>query len=121
MDAINTEILASAKSARTAHTDPLVGDWVRFVDGSFRRIAYVWGDGDYQTELGWGHIFLCPSGNGDYSGSLYSAFQAQLTDTGETRPSAFWFFSHGLPRAGNGVEFQIPAKVWQAEVLPPKF
>ncbi|MBF6332392.1 hypothetical protein [Nocardia transvalensis] len=101
-------------------TTPLVGDWIDFADGIRRRISYIWGDEDAQTSDR-GSYYLLPNGDMNFSGSLYPSIPlASLTNTGTTRPGSAWIFHHGHACAHNGVDFDIPVRVYTTTLSAPK-
>lgn len=107
-------------ASRTALLDevpgPREGDYVRFADGTERRVSHVWpadwGSNTIQTSDG-GSWYL---GNGycSFSGSLYTGVPPEsLTLTDETRAGSVWIFHHDYACAGNGVPVSIPFRVYQ--------
>jgi hypothetical protein len=94
-----------------------LGDWVRFADDRLRRISHIWPDG-VQTSDG-GSYYL---GNGyvSMSGSLYRTVPNEsLTLTDETRPGWVWIFHHDMHVAHNGVDVQIPFRVYTCNLPAP--
>jgi hypothetical protein len=131
-------LLNERQTKRLANPLPLEGDWVEFADGVTRRISYVWfGDaqshppsGGVQTSdatsdrgrrINGGSWHLQSSGNGNFSGGLYGSVPVNtLTDTGETRPTRFWFFHRDHWTAHNAVHVDVNVRVWQCSEVAPK-
>lgn len=93
---------------------PRVGDYVvwREQDGErvYRRVAHDWGE-DVQAADG-GSFHLGRWGV-TFSGALHpSVPTSDLLDTGETMSGSVWFWHHGMPGAGNGVDTVVPFRVW---------
>lgn len=103
---------------------PTVGDYVEFSCGTVRRISYIWpGDnGGAQTSAGGSFHLLHKYGTLSFSGGLYHSVPlGTLTDTGETREGACWFFHHNYPAADNGVDTSIPCRVWRCTMPAPEY
>jgi len=110
LDTRDAAILAERVTTLDKQTGPRVGDYVRFADGTVRRISYDWGD-SLQTSAG-GSYYL---GNGyvSMSGSLYSGVPAEtLTDTGERKDGRVWFFHHDYHTAGGGIDVVTSFRVY---------
>lgn len=106
--------------ARQALRGPLVGDFVRFPDGSLRRFTYDWsdhvGEGGLQTTCA-GNIdesfYLGASGHMSYSGSLDPILSSdKLTDTGEVKDGRCWFFHRDYSIAHSAVHMTVPCRVY---------
>jgi hypothetical protein len=101
---------------------PRVGDYVRFADDALRRVSHVWElapePDSIQTSDG-GSWYLGMSGTeayGSFSGSLYSGVPSDsLTLTDERLPGRFWFFHHDHWTAHNGVDVEIPCRVYECD------
>lgn len=89
------------------------GDFVSFADGVLRRASHLWDDSVQTSDggryyLGEGHISM--------SGSLHDGVSRQtLTRTSEYRLATVWFFHHNQRRSHNGVDVQIPFRVYQSD------
>jgi len=91
----------------------LEGDWIKFADGVYERIAYVW-DSRVQTYPG-GSFYFNPSGRMSQSGALNPGVRPDtLKLTDELRPASAWIFHHGLSMAHNGVNFMVRVRVWES-------
>lgn len=96
---------------------PQVGHFVRFGDGTHRRISHDWGD-EVQTSDG-GSFHLSASGDLSFSGSLYPSIPTEsLSSTGEYKTGGAWFFSHDHRIAHNGVDILIALPVWETPLVP---
>lgn len=123
LDAANLNILLTRAMLFLARTEPQVGDFVRMLDGTFRRFTHDW-DTDIQTTYVVGDpkptdhsyagsFYLTIKGEVSHSGSLDDAIsKSTLLDSGEKHVGTFWFFKNNHWRAHNGVEVFIPCKVW---------
>jgi hypothetical protein len=114
LDEQDTATLAELVARHVEREGPRVGDFViwREQDGErvYRRISYDWGE-DVQTSDG-GSFHLGRHGV-SFSGSLHPAIPtADLVDTGETREGPVWFFHHGMPGAGRGMDVVAPFRVY---------
>lgn len=79
--------------------------------GPAERVAHDWGDRVQTAPSG---SFYLAEGYADFSGALNPSVPTDsLTDTGETREGAFWFFRNGHHRAGNGVDAKAPCSVYE--------
>jgi hypothetical protein len=122
LDERNQKILSDRQSAFLSDSTIKSGDFVRFVDGTLRRVSHVWTDArnkpdSIQTSTG-GSFYI---GNGymSFSGGLYSGVDfAQFTRTDETMHGRCWFFDHDHARAGGGVEVEVLCPVWNCAELP---
>jgi hypothetical protein len=103
---------------------PRVGDWIRFADGTERRISHAyhvadgWDENAYQTSDG-GRWYLASFGC-SFSGSLYPSVGGEFIDTGETRDGSAWFFHHDHRCAHNGVDFVAPFRVFTCTEEAPR-
>ncbi len=129
-DERDAEILTT-RSAALMNNPINVGDFVRFADGTTRRISYIWTDGEgnmlpnaIQTSAG-GSFYLGKLDNGgayvSFSGSLYrgAPFES-LTDTGDTFDGDVWFFHHDYATAHNGVHCRAKFRVWRCNLPAEK-
>jgi hypothetical protein len=115
-DTQDAALIADRMAALKARKGPQVGEFVRFADGTMRRISYHWTDdagwdGGVQTSDG-GSFHLGEYGI-SFSGSLYSTIPTdELKPTDETLPGSVWVFHHGFPGAGRGVDTRVDMRVW---------
>ena len=115
LDAHNLAILGTIMTRQHQRTHPGVGDWLRFTDGSLRRISHDWGD---EVQHGIQHskdgsFHLSQSGHVDFSGGLEPGIDRTVLqpDTAQ-REARFWIWDHGHAGAGRGVHITIPTPVW---------
>lgn len=134
IDDRDREILKHREELYNAKPGPRVGDWLRLDNGEYRRFTYDWGHCDTEPGEDHGLQTTCVDGEsgsfhlggltGDtraevdayisYSGSLNPGVKrSAMVDTGETKLGRVWFFHHNFPGAGNGVEFEIPFRVFR--------
>ena len=118
-DEKDAEILKIRQALFEAHNTPQVGDFVDFADGKTHRISYIWdNDGLAQTsDESCGMSFYLDHGYATYSGGLFrgvSVYDLELSK--EKRNGRFWFFHHDWAEAHNGVDCQIPCRVWKCEL-----
>ncbi len=118
-DERDAEIVATR--AATLAANPInVGDFIRFADGTTRRVSYIWpGDddapGSIQTSAG-GSYYL-GDGYVSFSGALFIGVPfASLTDTGDTFDGDVWIFHHDHACAHNGVHTTIKFRVWHCNL-----
>lgn len=123
LDDRDREILRDRFNRRQENGGPLIGDFVRFADGTLRRFTYAWDDGLQTTVDGSdGSFYIHASGNGDYSGGLAAIVRREtLTPTAETREGAFWFFHHDWRGAGRGVPAFVPCRVYETTEETPRY
>jgi hypothetical protein len=115
MDERDKAYVDEAIGKRANNIGPMVGDYVIFSDGIRRRIAQHWPDGVQTADDGSFH--LLPTGTMSFSGSLYGSIPFDvLTDSGETELAWAWVFHHNQREANNGVDFQVPVRVWHASI-----
>lgn len=112
-DEIDQSILDRIMVAREQIHGPRIGDFVRFVTGELERFSHDYGD-QLQTSPVWaGSFFLHDNGEMGFSGSLNPSIpKDSLTLTNEVMNGRSWFFHHGWPGAGRGVDFQVPNRVY---------
>jgi hypothetical protein len=112
LDERDQKILDKIMVLRNNIQRPRIGDFLRFQTGELERLSHDWGDG-FQTSPG-GSFFLSACGNGSFSGGLNPITPlGRIELTSETLPGRFWFFHHGFPGAGRGVDFFIPCRVYR--------
>lgn len=117
LDELNHAIRSRRLAAWDERPGPRVGDYVRFVDGVLRRFSHDWDDHGLQTSDAHDGRFYLGEGYMSFSGSLYPAVPLEsLHDTGELRDGACWFFHHDLRRAHNGVETDVPCRVFACDL-----
>ena len=111
------ELLEQRQKARYNRKEPQVGDYIEMEDGTLRRFTYNWDKSGLQTndpEFGEGQYFLNESGTGSFSGSLDPIVRREyIINTSNWKPARFWFFHHNRYEANNGVNFEIPVRVWK--------
>lgn len=126
LDARDAGILAERVAALDAlpADAPRVGDWVRFQDGTMRRVSHIWRNEDGSAEslqTSAGGSYYLGTGYVSMSGSLYTGVPAEtLTRTPETREGAVWFFHHDQHRAHNGIDALIPFRVFDCTEQPTR-
>ena len=124
LDERDAAILAQRMRTLDAELGPRCGDYVRFGDGTERRILHLWifdepDDPDIedqaQTSDGrFGSSFYLGDGYVSFSGGLYPGTPlAGLRLTDETRLGSCWFFHHDYRTAHNGVDVKIPFRVYE--------
>jgi hypothetical protein len=123
MDERDTEILNVRQAAFLARTEPKQGDFVRFADGTLRRISHVWFDENGKAshiQTSHGGTFYVGEGYMSYSsGALFSSIEAgKFTRTGEIIAGRAWFFHHDLACAGGGVDVIVNCPVWECSEQP---
>lgn len=102
---------------------PRVGDFVRFPGGIERRFSYIWpGESErhFQTSnIGCGYYL----GNGYVdmgNGSLFvSVPESTITATDELKYGRVWFFHHDHHTGHNGVNAEIPHRVYECSREAP--
>jgi hypothetical protein len=115
LDEQDQAILTKRITSLQAITTPTVGDFVRFTDGIERRISHVWdfGDDSSQAQTSDGGSYYLGDGYVSFSGGLYLGVPlTTLTDTGERKDGAVWFFHHDRWTAHNGIDVSAPFRVW---------
>ena len=123
-DARDEEIVARRMKKLNEVEGPRVGDFVRFTDGTLRRISYRWNDGE-----GWdggcqtsdhGSYYLSEYGV-SMSGSLHPCVPTEsLQRTDECRDGSVWIFHHDWAKAHNGVDFMVPFRVYECDREAPR-
>ena len=122
LDERDNDILRERQIAFTARTKAKPGDFIRFPDGTIKRIAHVWTDEngkaeDIQPTTGSGDIsFYLGDGYMSYSGGLDQSIGAcKFTRTGETMKGRAWFFHHDYAQAHNGIDVMVDCPVWEVK------
>ena len=125
LDERDTAILAERIRALDAEPDPRCGDYVRFGDGTERRISHLWilteqeaADFDFpsQAQTSDDGSWYLGVGYTSFSGSLYMGTPlAGLRLMDETRLGSCWFFHHDHRTAHNGVDVEIPLRVYETD------
>lgn len=117
LDPRDRRILDARKASLDGQPGPRVGDYVVFSDGVTRRISYNWGDAVQTSD---GGSWYLGDGYCSFSGSLYSSVPiASLTQLPEERDGSAWFFHHDYPAAHNGVDVEIPFRVYSCTEIAP--
>lgn len=119
-DERDQKILDERLAAFAEREGPQTGHYVRFADGTMRRISHVWDwegcdDPSVQTsDCGswyFGEWYM------SFSGSLYKGIPAStLARTNETKPGRAWFFHHDYRSAHNGVDVMVDLPVWECSL-----
>ena len=114
------DFLALALSARNTRNHPEVGDYIRFQDGSLRRISYNHGDKCQHSVSG--SFYLNSSGHSSFSGGLDAGVKVEAMELmEEVKDGSFWIWRDGRVGAGCGVDVSMPCRVWsytRHDVLP---
>ena len=85
-------------------------------DGRMKRFCYNHGCGLQTTNALQASYHMTERGHVSYSGGLDAMeLREFLTDTGETRRGRFWFWHHGLPGGGRGVDGWADCKIYRLE------
>jgi hypothetical protein len=124
LDARDTEILADRIHSFEQVTGPRVGDYVRFADDVTRRISYIWRDEHdqaFNVQTSDGGSYYLGKGYVSMSGSLYDGVEpSTLTDTGRRVMGSVWFFHHDHRMAHNGVDTEIPFRLYRCSEVAPR-
>lgn len=121
LDERDTAILAERTATLNEVEGPRVGDWVRFADGTERRISYIWSWDDKQQSIqtSAGGSYYLGNGYVSMSGSLYQGIKPEtLTLTDELKDGNVWFFHHDWHRAGGAVHATVPFRVFTCTEQP---
>jgi hypothetical protein len=114
------DFLALAFEARKSRKLPEVGDFIRFQDGSLRRISASYEDAHQHSRCG--SFYLGAKGYSSFSGGLdRSVKQEAMELTEETQEGTFWIWKDGVSGAGRGVNVSLPCRVWsymRRDVMP---
>lgn len=112
-DAVDQAIREERMLARERIARPRIGDFVRFPSGELERFSHDWNDSLQTSPIKSGSVYLCGSGNGEFSGGLNPAISLDsLTLSDEAMDGEFWFFHHGSAGAGRRVNCSIPCRVY---------
>lgn len=104
-------------------TTPRVGDWVDFDNGNGarQRISYVWDWGTLGAQTSPGGSFYLGDCGASFSGSLDPLVPLEsLTLTDEVRPGRVWIFHHDRHVAHNGVDVEVPFRVYRCSQVDPR-
>jgi hypothetical protein len=119
MDARDSEILRVRAAAFLARQQVKQGDFIRFANGTIRRVSHVWTDENNQpdgvqtTMKDTGGSFYLGDGYMSYSGGMWPSIPANtLTRAVELMDGRAWFFHHDYSQAHNGIDVNIPCPVW---------
>jgi hypothetical protein len=128
IDERDTAILEKRQAEFLKNDKPKQGDFIRFADGTLRRVTHVWTENNkpelcQTNENASDGSFYLGNGFMSYSGGLLSGVQADtLTRTQEIIKGAAWFFHHDFATAGGGVYITVDCPVWEcserAEKIP---
>jgi hypothetical protein len=124
IDERDLELVRERMATLDARQGPRVGDFVRFADGTLRRISYRWTDdtgwdGGCQTSDG-GSYYLGTHGV-SMSGSLHPTVPTDsLRLTDERMDGSVWVFHHDMHRAHNGVDVTVSFRVFECDREAPR-
>lgn len=101
--------------------DPREGDYVIFADDVTRRISHVYGrdwEPKYQgVQTSDGGSWYFGEGYCSFSGGLYPPVPLDsLMLTNEVKLGRVWMFHHNYHTAGNGINFDIPFRVYKCSL-----
>ena len=123
-------IVAEREQALNADQGPRVGDYVEFANSVTRRISHMWpafadtGDGwsaPASAQTSEGGSFYLGDGYVSFSGGLHPGIPVDtLTRTEEMRPGSVWVFHHDWHTAHNGVDTEIPFRVYHSTADAPR-
>ena len=117
LDAKDQAILDRRMARYIANDGPAVGDYVIFPDGEYRRFTHDHGDRIQTTTKGdefGSSFYLTEDGFMSFSGGLDPGLhKTDLVRMDEYRPGWIWFFHHGESTAHNGVNVEIPCRVYR--------
>jgi len=123
LDQRNTEI-RDARAKLLMHNCINVGDFVRFTDGTTRRVSYIWRDEEerlFGIQTSDSGSFYLSDGYVSFSGSLKRSVPYEsLEDTGDTHDGEVWFFDHDWHRAHAGVPCMVKFRVWHCSQEAPE-
>lgn len=122
LDAVDADILEARKAALSDTCEVIVGDWLRFDDGRMERVTHIWPADWHEDEIARAQTTHPKFGGGSfylgrtacsYSGALDGGIKVdRFTFSGEMKPGPVWFFHHDSHRAHNGVNVEIPFRVY---------
>ena len=93
------------------------GDFVRFADGTIRRVSHVWTDEPVGIQTSDNGSWYLGNGYMSFSGGLFCPIPAaSMTRTDETMSGACWFFHHDFAYRDNGIYTSIPCPVWNCSI-----
>lgn len=100
-----------------------VGDFIRFGDGTLRRVAYVWSAEEVQTADPACALYLGEGGYQEFSGTLYHSTPkgTQFTRTDTSMQGSVWIFHHHQVEAHHGVYSQCYCPIWETDSPAPQF
>ena len=110
------KMIEEIEKRRNNLAGPLVGDYVKYPDGTYKRFSHAWDDGIQVTCYygNGGSFFLCSNGKASYSGGLDPSIPyPKLKITEEIKEGLFWVFKDDVHMAFNGVHFNMDCKVWE--------
>jgi len=110
------EILNNRIELWDKRNGPRVGDYIQMLDGTMRRFTHDWDDTIQTTTPGdkFGSSFYFGKGYMEFSGGLDRAIpKDKITATNETKDGRAWFFHHDWATAHNGVDFNVPCRVYR--------
>lgn len=123
LDQQDQSILQARQASFTAIAEPKQGDFIRFANGTIKRIAHVWADENGKAETiqptmyRGDSSFYLGDGYMSFSGSLNTGIPAaKFHRTSETMPGSAWFFHHDYATAHNGVNVTVNCPVWECEL-----
>lgn len=126
LDERDAAILANRVDELTSQAGPRCGDYVRFADGTERRISHLWTEMD---EIGLDDVAQTSDSGSWYLGHGYTSFSGSLHPgtpiaglrlTSEQKPGSCWFFRHDHHTAHNGVNVEIPFRVYETDAGPTR-
>jgi len=109
------KMIEEREERRKGLTGPLVGDYVKYPDGQYKRFTHDWDDGIQVASYfgNGGSFYLQSNGVASYSGGLNSAIlYSKLKLTEEMKQGSFWVFKDDLHMAHNAIDFMLDCKVW---------
>lgn len=116
LDERDAQILRIRQDAYNRRPGPKVGDFIRYNDGTMRRISYVWRNEQNAPESiqnSDGGSFYLGDGYMDFSGALNPGIPAEtLSYKGEKKVGRAWFFHHDYACADNGIDVPVIVSVW---------
>ena len=100
-----------------------IGDFLRFADGHFRRVAHIWRVGweDDHSEVESVQPSYIDGSRSFYLGDAYCSFSggllpsipiAAFSATGEVKEGSVWFFKDNYVTAHNGIYCSAPFRVF---------
>lgn len=121
LDVRDAELLARRVEALSFVAGPRVGDFVRFVCGTVRRVSFVtpveWLPECDAVQTSEGGSFYLGDGYTSFSGGLFPGVpRSSLLLTAEVRYGSVWFFSHDYAMRDNGVDASMPFRVYECSV-----